>query len=312
MNLRPALLTSALLLAAAAGCYTGSAVDSNRGPDAPTTATDGTDPPLDGEAGARGSKGPAAPTGMPCDVAEVLTTACTTCHGATLTGGAPNRLLTYEDLAAPSEDDANVTMAEVSLARMRSTKRPMPPAGEAKLAPDAVSVFETWIGAGMPRGTCGEEPADAGKAPGTAIDGGVKDAAPDAASVCTSGSFVAAGTPPSALMKPGKACIACHNATGAPHFEIAGTVYPTMHEPNDCNGVAGLKVLIIDATGTTHTMTTNAAGNFMRVSALPRPYRAMIVKGTTIREMKTPQFDGDCNGCHSEWGNKSPGRVMAP
>jgi hypothetical protein len=246
---------------------------------------------------------------MPCDVSGVLTSSCTECHGSLLTGGAPNRLLTYEDLSASSEADPEMTVAEVSLARMKSTKRPMPPEG--KLGADSVAIFEKWIGSGMPRGTCGEEPVEA-ETTKPADGGPKKDAAPDASSVCTSGSMVAPGTPPSALMKPGKACIACHNAAGAPHFEIAGTVYPTLHEPNDCNGVAGVKVLIIDATGTTHTMTTNAAGNFMRVTSFPRPYKAMIVKGTSTREMKTPQYDGDCNGCHSEWGNKSPGRVMAP
>jgi hypothetical protein len=39
----------------------------------------------------------------------------------------------------------------------------------------------------------------------------------------------------------------------------------------------------------------------------------MVVKGNEVREMKTPQYDGDCNGCHSEWGDSgAPGRVMAP
>lgn len=309
MTKRTAFLSSVMAIAAAAGCYTGSAVDTNRGPDAPATANDGTEP-----AGERGDEEAGnvvrTPTGLPCDVAEVLATSCTECHGARLTGGAPNRLLSYEDLAAPSEADPGMTVAELSLARMKSTKRPMPPDG--KLGADRVAIFETWVESGMPRGTCGEEPDASPVAPKPPKDAGAKDAAPDATSVCTSGSMVAPGSPPSALMKPGRACIGCHSAAGGPTFEIAGTVYPSLHEPNDCNGVSGVKVLIIDAAGNMMQLPTNTAGNFMRVTSFPRPYRAMVVRGNSVREMKTPQFDGDCNGCHSEWGDGAPGRIMAP
>jgi mono/diheme cytochrome c family protein len=302
-----ALLAGMIILAAAAGCYTGSAVDTNRSAGGPAVDTDGTDP-IDNRGDDDAGSAARAPTGLPCDVAEVLATACAGCHGDRLSGGAPNRLVHYEDLAAASEADPKMTVAELSVARMKSTKRPMPPAG--KLDAATVSVLERWVESGMPRGTCGEEPASE---PPKSKDAGPKDAAPDAASVCTSGSTVAPGTPPSALMKPGKACIGCHSNAGAPAFEIAGTVYPSLHEPNDCNGVSGVKVLIIDAAGNMISLPTNAAGNFMRVSSFARPYRAMVVRGNSVLEMKTPQFDGDCNGCHSEWGtNGAPGRVMAP
>ena len=53
-------------------------------------------------------------------------------------------------------------------------------------------------------------------------------------------------------------------------------------------------------------------GNFARVTNIPMPYRAMVVKGTKVREMKTLQTDGDCNGCHTEKGNGSPVRIMMP
>ena len=309
MTKRTALLSGVMALAAAAGCYTGSAVDANRGPEAPDVETNGTDPADDGSEGDAG-RSVLAKTGLPCDVAELLTESCAECHGARRSGGAPNQLLTYEDLAAPSEADPEMTVAEVSLARMKSTKRPMPPTG--KLGSDRVAIFESWIESGMPRGTCGEDPAEKKSGVSSDKDAGGKEA-PDASSVCTSNSTAPAGSPPSALMKPGKACIKCHSAAGAPAFEIAGTVYPSLHEPNDCNGVSGVKVLIIDAAGNMIQLPTNAAGNFMRVSSFPRPYRAMVVKGNNVREMKTPQYDGDCNGCHSEWGESgAPGRVMAP
>ena len=54
---------------------------------------------------------------------------CTDCHGARLAGGAPNHLVTYDDLVAPSEDEPTKTIAEVSLARMKATNKPMPPDG---------------------------------------------------------------------------------------------------------------------------------------------------------------------------------------
>jgi hypothetical protein len=312
MNLRLAFLPLALFLAALAACYTGSAVDTNR---PPATDTDGTNPSPDGinpdgdeDGGPR--KPPVKPMGLPCDVAEVITSSCGECHGSSPSGGATNRLLTYEDFAATIEGDEGTSMAEASLLRMKSTKRPMPPTG--KLTPEKIAAFEKWITNGLPRGSCGEQTSEDGGPTQLPDSGGIKDAGPDASSVCSSGTFSPQSTGASALMKPGRACIKCHSATGGPSFELAGTVYEELHEPNDCHGAANVKVLIIDATGATHTMTTNAAGNFTRLTTIARPYRAMIIKGNTVREMKTPQTDGDCNGCHTEWGNRSPGRIMVP
>lgn len=105
----------------------------------------------------------------------------------------------------------------------------------------------------------------------------------------------------------------CHAATGGPTFTIAGTVFPTLHEPDSCNGVpGGVTVVIVDAAGKSHSMPVNAAGNFTRIMGIPMPYKAMVVNGMKVREMKTSQTDADCNGCHSEQGNRTPGRVMAP
>lgn len=312
MNLRIAYVPLTLALAALAACYTGSAVDTNR---PPATDTDGTNPPP-GSGGADEveggtNKSPVKPMGLPCDVAELITSSCAECHGSTPSGGAPNRLLTYEDFSASIEGDEGTSMAEASLLRMKSTKRPMPPTG--KLAPEKIAVFERWVSSGLPRGSCGEpKPDDDGGAPSQPDSGGKDAGGPDASSVCSSGTFSPQSTGASALMKPGRACIKCHSATGGPAFELAGTVYEELHEPNDCHGAANVKVLIIDATGATHTMTTNAAGNFTRLTSIARPYRAMIIKGNSVREMKTPQTDGDCNGCHTEWGNRAPGRIMVP
>jgi hypothetical protein len=115
-------------------------------------------------------------------------------------------------------------------------------------------------------------------------------------------------------MYPGRACGACHASQGGPSTALAGTVYPSLHEPDACVGAhsPGLRVIVVDAAGKTHTLPVNASGNFLRVTPIPLPYRAMVVDGTRVRAMKTPQVDGDCNGCHSETGSGAPGRVQAP
>jgi mono/diheme cytochrome c family protein len=311
------LFSSVLALAGVVGCYTGPNTDLSPPAPMPSSAVDGTDP-SGAETGANADGGPAvaAAEGVPCEVAKVFTTSCTSCHGAKPTHGAPSSLVTYEDLTAKSDSDPGRSAAELSLERMKSSKRPMPPDG--LLAADEIAIVETWIGAGMPKGSCGTKAASAdggtvtpppGDGGATPKDGGT---APSP-TVCTSGTTWAPGTPSSAMMQPGKKCIACHSANSGPSFTIAGTVYPTLHEPDSCNGVnGGMSVVIVDAAGKSHTMPVNAAGNFTRVTGIPMPYKAMIVNGTKTREMKTAQTDGDCNGCHTEQGNHSPGRIMAP
>lgn len=105
-----------------------------------------------------------------------------------------------------------------------------------------------------------------------------------------------------------------------PAFWLAGTVYPTAHEPDDCNGVDGAssdtQVVIVDANGQTLTLDVNSAGNFYyekEAGSLALPYEATIVQDGRERVMITPQRNGDCNACHSKNGdNRAPARIMAP
>jgi hypothetical protein len=287
MKHRPLFLFFVVLLGIAAGCYTG-----------PSTDTKG--PPIPSPTSASSSHGtepaPRLSGGLPCDVADLLKAFCVDCHGDPPTGGAKDRLITYEDLQKPSESDPSTTLAQRGLVRMKSADRPMPPDGT--LPPALVRVFEKWVTAGLPRTECR-----------TSTDAGVIDAA---ASVCTSGMFASADALPSAVMKPGEKCITCHADDGGPTLEAAGTVYETLHEPDDCHGIGDLEVLIVDADGKTEVLTTNAAGNFLRWTSFPKPYRAMVVRGTRVREMQTAQTDTDCNGCHTESGAGAPGRIQAP
>lgn len=135
-------------------------------------------------------------------------------------------------------------------------------------------------------------------------------------SICTSKTTWRAGE--NQTMRPGEACINCHSSNPeAPTFVVAGTVYPTAHEPADCNGSNSngtAKVIITDATGMEHSVTVNSAGNFMLQGAsIPLPYNARVEVGTMTRAMGASQTSGDCNGCHTESGvNGAPGRIMLP
>lgn len=137
-------------------------------------------------------------------------------------------------------------------------------------------------------------------------------------SVCTSNVRWTKGSQGSPQMHPGNACIACHKSNNrAPQFTIAGTIYPTLHEPADCNGLdgarSGVQVVITDRAGEVTTLQPNVAGNFYSMSAIALPFRATIVSGNKKRDMVSAQSSGDCNSCHTENGTAgAPGRVMTP
>ena len=134
--------------------------------------------------------------------------------------------------------------------------------------------------------------------------------------VCTSKITWTRGN--NASMRPGEACITCHATNPeAPTFVVAGTVYPTAHEPADCNGSnsnGAAVVIITDAAGAAHQIPVDASGNFMlEGAAIPLPYTARVQVGTATRSMVTAQTNGDCNTCHTATGtNGAPGRIMLP
>lgn len=141
------------------------------------------------------------------------------------------------------------------------------------------------------------------------------DPAIDVAPQCTSDSRWK-GDQPSPLMYPGSACNACHEAEiGTPRFHIAGTVYPTGHEPDNCNGALGAIVEITDVEGTMFSLETNAAGNFMLLitERLVFPIRARVLADGGARVMRGSVTTGDCNICHTQHGASSaPGRIVLP
>lgn len=140
---------------------------------------------------------------------------------------------------------------------------------------------------------------------------------------CSSDRYWTLGEAESPRMHPGAACLACHaKVVGEDiqgRFAIAGTVYPTAHEVDDCDGAPGpeLKVVINAADGEELTLMVNESGNFMfdqlELGSVAFPIQAKVVRGSDVRAMATPQMTGDCNSCHTAAGQKgAPGRILAP
>jgi hypothetical protein len=104
----------------------------------------------------------------------------------------------------------------------------------------------------------------------------------------------------------------------APRFQAAGTVYPTVREPDDCNGINGTTtattVVIVDANNHTYTVPVNSVGNFyMETGTIALPFHVKVVRAGMERAMVAAQMSGDCNSCHTQDGtNMAPGRIVAP
>jgi len=164
--------------------------------------------------------------------------------------------------------------------------------------------------AGPPFSDAGTPSVDAGAPSGPDLG----DTVPDAGAVCTSGVYWLLGNVGTDVMNPGQACIACHATNNGPKFTAAGTVYPTAHEPNNCDGVtSGWTIVITDAAGNKISMTPTLSGSFDTSTAIVFPYTVQITGNGYTREMLTPQTTGDCNSCHTQDGtNGAPGRIVVP
>ncbi|HSN25152.1 MAG TPA: hypothetical protein VLT45_02670 [Kofleriaceae bacterium] len=256
----------------------------------------GTDIQPFGADGGLGSGGPGvAGAGMPCDIQAILAAHCTSCHGDP-PNGAPMGLASYGDLVASSPYGG--TIAQRAYVRMTSSTSPMPPGAPNSVPAADVATYKAWLDAGMPTGSCGATGPDP----------------LNAAPVCTSGRYYTGGE--GSTMRPGDACIACHARSGgeAPTFSIAGTLYPTGHEPAECDGTSGpASIVITDARGTVLTLTPNSVGTFTSYASVTFPIKAKVVAGTKERAMAGAQTSGDCNACHTQNGtNMAPGRITMP
>ena len=173
-------------------------------------------------------------------------------------------------------------------------------------------------GASPPPGTGGGSAG--GGAGGSSSSGGSGGTAPDpfaVAPTCTSGTMWTQGNHGSDDMNPGMACTTCHSTMReGPSLTIGGTVYPTAHEPDLCNGangVNGARVVITGADGQTLTLTPRASGNFNSRTRVMAPYRAKVTYMGRERVMAAAQTSGDCNSCHTQTGaTGAPGRILLP
>jgi hypothetical protein len=150
---------------------------------------------------------------------------------------------------------------------------------------------------------------DTGSGNPPAVDAGD----PNGGAICTSNKHWTDGNTGNAVMHPGAACIACHKQMNGPTFLIAGTVYPTSHEPTDCDGVKAVTINVTDAKGKKATIVSNAAGNFNFTGALTAPFKIVASANGRDRAMSGTAPTGDCNSCHTQDGaNGAPGRILAP
>jgi hypothetical protein len=170
----------------------------------------------------------------------------------------------------------------------------------------AVAAFGGRGGAGAgTRGLAGSGGAVTGGSGGSAAADPLNDP-----SVCTSSMMWTGGTDQN--MTPGDICGQCHS-----NFKIAGTVFPTGHEPDFCDGVNGsasdLTVVVTDAANRVLTLRPNTVGNFYTTAAMTPPYHAKVVASGKERAMVAAQTTGICNSCHTQDGtNLAPGRITLP
>ncbi|HEX7668411.1 MAG TPA: hypothetical protein VF395_02450 [Polyangiaceae bacterium] len=294
-----AVWSGALAFAMMTGCYLGtqSAGTSGGGPGGGTITL--------GDGGSHPSPIDPTASGLPCDVATLLTHYCVGCHSSPPSGGAPQPLLSIDNLKAASTTVPGKAIGAVSVDRLQNGTMPPKPASSPSAA--EISAFASWVNGGMQAGACGG--FDAGQPIKSPYDTPVQ---------CTSTTHWTGRNDGSSRMYPGRACVSCHASSGgeAPQFAFAGTVYPTAHEPDDCNGgVASgpVTVVVTGADGAVVSRQVNSAGNFSYEGPLALPYTAKVISGGGERAMSAAQTSGDCNSCHTETGtNKAPGRIMAP
>lgn len=135
---------------------------------------------------------------------------------------------------------------------------------------------------------------------------------------CSTDQWWGLGDQESERMHPGGNCISCHLSSGeGPAFTFAGTVMGAYDDAQDCRGIPGVLVEIVDANGDVAlSLTTNAAGNFfsqVNPTSIDMPYTARVSYDGRTREMGGPQTTGNCMNCHTEAGaNGAPGRILLP
>jgi len=98
--------------------------------------------------GSGGGGGQPAPTGMPCDVKQIVDAKCGLCHGATPISGAPFPLVSQADFQSVAPDGAAVHASAKS--RINGNGNLMPPPNQPQLTPEELATLDAWLGQGAP------------------------------------------------------------------------------------------------------------------------------------------------------------------
>ena len=165
-------------------------------------------------------------------------------------------------------------------------------------------------GEGVGYGECG--------CSGAADGGTTPDVGGSLPPICASNSSWTGGEQGSAEMTPGQACVECHAKTPRVPLTLAGTIFPALHERDNCNGIDGLAsaVALLDVdTGSeiAPRLQVNRVGNFFSTSAMPARYRVKVISQGIQSVMQAPVTSGDCNACHTAAGtNGAMGRLTKP
>jgi hypothetical protein len=121
------------------------------------------------------------------------------------------------------------------------------------------------------------------------------------------------GVPPGPLHRPGQPCLLCHDgAFGDPRaFSVAGTLFQIPSSPQPA---VAASVAVTDSTGSTHDLTSNAAGNFYLPASEWTPVLPLQVVVESQAGAPVYMFSlaetGGCATCHQNPpGPDSPGQV---
>jgi hypothetical protein len=107
----------------------------------------------------------------------------------------------------------------------------------------------------------------------------------------------------SPTMRPGEACLGCHDGQSATRYTAAGTVYTD----SAGSAPAGHATVVIAGATRTVTLTTNAAGNFYTSDAFGFPATVTVTQqGGSALQMQNSLQHGDCNLCHDPHGPVAP------
>ncbi|MFZ9887054.1 MAG: c-type cytochrome [Myxococcota bacterium] len=273
---------------------------------------------------------------------ELLTRRCASCHGTerrapdlTVQGipalvGSPSSVYEGRTFVVPEDVEGSFLYPKVAGTQGPTEGQRMPP-GQAALSAEELSLIASWIEEGAATSICeGVDPGEVAPvdiSPGGDVDVGpppsrFAETPPDFADglSCSTGQWwqYPEEDETGLSMHPGVACVECHYNSGdndAPRFSYAGTVMADLRDEDDCRGVPGVTVDILDVDDQIiATTTTNTAGNFGLLNPPFETFRVRLTWEGRTREMAEHQGStGDCNRCHTASGeNGAPGRIVAP